>query len=791
MRNSLAVATAVAILCATTTTALPSMTSLASRQAQPVSPIADGLSYTIPPPPATGGSSALWQAAFETARGLVEQMTLEEKVKMATGQPGPCIGNTLAIPRLGIPALCMSDGPAGVRPALGVTQFPAGVTTAATWDRELFYNRSLAMGQEFRDQGVHIAFGPVTGGPLGRAVLNGRTFEGFAADPYAAGEASYYAVKGIQDAGVIATAKHFISYEQEGFSLRYGRANPGAPAGQLPYNSIIDDKTTHEMYLWPFADAVRAGVGAVMCSYNLVNGTHSCANSESINGLLKTELDYQGMVLSDYGSVWGTQAFAQGGLDISTPGDGLNGLFGKFFGNELLALVGNGTIDESRVQDQAIRVLTPYFALGQQDDPLPPPTQKVSTNYLIPSVNEYRNVQKGSTVDLVRRIGEEGAVLLKNTGGLPLQKPRRMLIVGEDAGYHRAAGDFGNGGPINTFSLGFGSGYAIPNNLIDPLAAISMRALQDQTTIESVLNNTNIPLISSLASQAEVALVFSEALTGQGTERRNLNLTRNGTEIILSTAARCSNTVVVLHLPGAANLEAFVDHPNITAILAPMLPGEQTGTSLVRLLYGDVNPSGKLPFTIGKSLSDYPPNTVVRDNVVRPTTEFTEKSLIDYRWFDAKNIEPRYEYGFGLSYSTFAYNKIRLNETAVKDNLSLQATAEKFVGQKEGESLYDVLLTVHAEVENSGKVFGCEVAQLYVEFPSVEGQPPRNMRGFDKVKHLEAGDKRTASFPIRRKDVSVWDTVLQMWRLPAEPQVVFHVGSSSRKLPLKLSYNLY
>jgi beta-glucosidase len=305
-----------------------------------------------------------------------------------------------------------------------------------------------------------------------------------------------------------------------------------------------------------------------------------------------------------HSAVWGTQAFAQGGLDISTPGDGLGGLFGKFFGNELLAFVANGTIDDSRVQDQAIRVLTPYFVLGRQDDPLPPPTQRVSTNYLIPSVNEYRNVQKGSTVDLIRRIGEEGAVLLKNTGGLPLQKPRRLLVVGEDAGYHRAAGDFGNGGPINTFSLGFGSGYAIPNNLIDPLAAISMRALQDQTTIETVLNNTNIPLIASLASQADVALVFSEALTGQGTERRDLNLTRNGTEIILATAAQCSNTVVVLHLPGAVNLEAFVDHPNITAILAPMLPGEQTGTSLVRLLYGDVNPSGKLPFTSQYRLYD-------------------------------------------------------------------------------------------------------------------------------------------------------------------------------------------
>lgn len=275
----------------------------------------------------------------------------------------------------------------------------------------------------------------------------------------------------------------------------------------------------------------------------------------------------------------------------------MGGLFGSFYGDQLLQLVQNGTIDETRVRDQAIRVLTPHFALGQSENPLPPPTQRVSLDYRVPSVNEYRNVQKGSTVDLIRRIGEEGAVLLKNTGGLPLKSPGRILIVGQDASAHRAAGDFGSAGPIGTFSLGFGSGYAIPNNLIDPLAAISMRALQDQSTIEAVLNNTDITLISSLASYAEVAIVFSEALTGQGTERTDLNLTRNGTDIILATAARCSNTVVVLHLPGAADLEAFADHPNITAILAPLLPGEQTGPSLVRLLYGDVNPSGKLPFT--------------------------------------------------------------------------------------------------------------------------------------------------------------------------------------------------
>jgi beta-glucosidase len=320
-------------------------------------------------------------------------------------------------------------------------------------------------------------------------------------------------------------------------------------------------------------------------------------------------------------------------------------------------LVQNGTIDEARVKDQAIRVLTPHYALGQSESPLPPPTQRVSADYRVPSVNLYRNVQKGSTIDLVRRIGEEGAILLKNIDeALPLDRPQRLLIVGEDAGYntlgYQSQGDFGSQGNPGTFSMGFGSGYAIPNNLIDPFAAISFRALQDQTTVDGVLNNTDLDLIRTRAAEAETTLVFAEALSGQGTERSNLNLTRNGTEVILAAASRCNNTIVILHIPGAANLESFADHPNITAILAPLLPGEQTGVSVAKLLYGDINPSGKLPFTskfrgrvllvgfpfdsitfsrlsVGKSLEDYPPNTIVRDNVTRPQTEFTEKSLID------------------------------------------------------------------------------------------------------------------------------------------------------------------
>lgn len=257
------------------------------------------------------------------------------------------------------------------------------------------------------------------------------------------------------------------------------------------------------------------------------------------------------------------------------------------------------------MSDQAIRVLTPYYALGQDITPLPSPA--VSSGSVNPANAPpaiFRNVQKPETVSLVRQIGEDGAILLKNTNkALPLRQPQQLLIVGEDAGPNPGGpgseGNFGsdNGNPRGTFSLGTGSGYALPNNLIDPLAAIKSRAALDGTSVSSILNNTNIAGITRLARDAETAIVFVDAITGQGNDRRDLELTRNGTAIIQATAAQCDNTIVVIHAGGSVNLEPFIENPNITAVVMALMPGEQTGPSIARLLYGDISPSGKLPFT--------------------------------------------------------------------------------------------------------------------------------------------------------------------------------------------------
>lgn len=293
-------------------------------------------------------------------------------------------------------------------------------------------------------------------------------------------------------------------------------------------------------------------------------------------------------------------------------------------------------------------------------------------------------------------------------------------VIGSDAGPnvlgYQACGPFGDGCPITnnngTFSLGLGSGYSQPLNLITPLTAIQERAAKDFSRVTQVLNNSAIEDIQSTASDADVALVFVSDFAVEGQDKETLELNDYGNEIIAAAAAYNNNTVVVMHISGPTIIEKWVNHPNVTAILAPLLPGEQTGPSVVSVLYGDVSPSGKLPFTIGKQESDYPPNTIVSTPVVAPEADFTEGLDIDYRWFDTKEIAPRYEFGFGLSYSSFEYSNAYIKDTFKPDDMSIQETHEKFQGQKEGESIYDTVATVYTDVKNVGDVTACEVAQL-------------------------------------------------------------------------------
>ncbi|KAJ7687352.1 putative beta-glucosidase [Mycena rosella] len=738
-------------------------------------------------PYANGGS---WVDGFAKAKAL----TIEEKVNITTGYTGKCVGFTGEVPRLNLTALCLQDGPVGVRPARRVSQFPAGITTAATWNRDLFAARATALGHN--DSSTIRRLGPVTGGPLGRAPTGGRNWEGFSPDSYLNGVVSYLSVKHAQEQGVVTCAKHYMAYEQETFRNAYAVLSdpsegfsPFPPLEQSPISSNFDDKTAHEVYLWPFAEAVRAGSGTIMCSYNELNQTHSCADNHGLNEMLKTELGFQGAVISDWGGTWDTESSAFGGLDVSMPGSAYDGLFGNFYGDELTALVKNGTVSEARLDDMVLRTLTPI--LHHQDlDTYPQPSFDVR-DLTIPTNNVRRDHYK-----IIRKIGEEAITLVKNNrtlgGGLPLPAPSRMgslAVIGEDASASpygaTSCGDTGTACLIEnngTMSCGGGSGWNYPPYTIDPLAAINAYVRIDGLDINQHLENWDLVAAATQASRSETALVFLNAYAQEGFDRHNLTSYSNGDELVKAVAAVNNNTIVVLHIPGPVIVEDWIDHVNVTAVIIAHLPGQESGNSLVSVVWGDVSPSGKLPYTVAKNESDWPPNTIISDPVLHPQANFTEKLLVDYKWFDAKNITPRWEFGFGMSYTTFKFGNLSIASTFKADNTSIQPTAESFVRSHadQGSSMYDILYTASVEVTNTGSVHGAEVAQLYISFPQSEDEPLYLLRGFDKL-DLAPGKGQTAKFELTRKDLSVWDVVGQRWEIP-QGTFTLSTGASSRDL---------
>ncbi|KAI6784988.1 uncharacterized protein J7T54_008082 [Emericellopsis cladophorae] len=753
-----------------------------------------------PSPNATGTGG--WEEAVAKARDFVSQLTLEEKADMVTGTPGPCVGNIVAIPRLGFKGLCLHDGPLAIRVADYASVFQAGVSAAATWDHDILYQRGLAMGEEFRAKGAHVALSPVAG-PLGRSAYSGRNWEGFSPDPYLTGVAMERTIQGIQDAGVQATPKHFIGNEQE--TMRNPTWSPNGTVTdviQEALSSNMDDRTMHELYLWPFANAIHAKAASVMCAYQRLNGSYACENSKALNGLLKTELGFQGYVMADWGATHSGVASIEGGLDMNMPGGlgpyGTNFKAGSFFGGNITLAVNNGTVPVDRIDDMIIRQMAPYYWLGQDAEDFPtvdPSSADLNTfsprstwlrefNLTGPGSRDVR----GNHAGLIRRHGAEATVLLKNeNSALPLKAPKSIAVFGNDAGdltegfYNQVDYEFG------TLIAGGGSGTGRATYIVSPLTAVNERAQQDGSLVQQWLNNT---LIASsdirdlwIPAVPDVCLVFLKTWAQEFTDRRHLSVDYDGDDVVESVAAHCNNTVVVTHSSGI-NTMPWADHPNVTAIVAAHYPGQESGHSLVDVLYGDVNPSGKLPYTIALDGADYnaPPTTIINTTGVYDWQSwFDEKLEIDYRYFDAHNISVRYPFGHGLSYTSFELGPI--SAECVVDSASVTSLPEQLPIQPGGNpALWQTLYTLSTPLKNTGGVPGAAVAQLYVTFPdsTPEGTPPRQLRGFDKLL-LAPGETGTASFDLMRRDLSYWDVDHQDWVIP-EGEFTISVGFSSRDL---------
>lgn len=571
--------------------------------------------------------------------------------------------------------------------------------------------------------------------------------------------------------------------------------------GMESLSSNIDDKTMHEFYLWPFQGSLRAGTGNIMCSYNRLNNSYGCANSKSLNGLLKTEIGFEGFVVSDWSAQHADVATALAGLDMTMPGGD------DFWGSKLVDAVKNGSVPESRLDDMATRIVASWYKMGQDED-FPTPGIGMASDLTKPrNVVDARNSTFRSTLF---DGAVEGHVLVKNTRNtLPLSNPKMLSIFGYSAKNPDHNGpslgssawvfgaqsfnydEFSNGffgsaavgnTPIafnGTLYSGGGSGATSQSLAVSPFEAIVHRAYEDGTALFWDFHNGN-PAVNPAS---DACLVIGNAYATEGADRPAAR--DDYTDgLIKHVAAQCNNTIVVFHNAGIRLVDQFVDHPNVTALIFAHLPGEASGKALVSLLYGESNPSGKLPYTVARNESDYavfgpdlPEAGIFRKF---PQSNFFEGVFVDYRHFDAKNITPRYEFGFGLGYTTFSYGNLSIEKVADANTDEYPTGETREGGQVD---LWDILVRVKTEVSNTGGRDGAEVAQLYVGIPD-EGAPVRQLRGFDKV-FVGAKGQKTVEFELMRRDLSVWDTVRQRWRLMKGGKYVLEVGGSSRDLPLK------
>ncbi|KAK4958851.1 hypothetical protein LTR10_003648 [Elasticomyces elasticus] len=782
--------------------------------------------YETSPPvyPSPNATGLGWEDAFQQASDFVGELTLEEKVRLVTGTPGPCVGNIGPIKRLGFNGLCLQDGPLAIREATFASVFPAGLSVAASWDKDLARQRGVDMALEFKGKGSHIALGPVAG-PLGRSGYGGRNWEGFSPDPYLTGELFGITIEGMESTGVQACAKHYIGNEQETQRNPSGGPNSaifGGPADAPSIEAVssnIDDRTMHEAYLWPFYNAVHSGVSSIMCSYNRINGSYGCQNSKTLNGLLKEELGFQGYVMSDWLAVHAGYPAAEAGLDMNMPGGiGFLESAPSFFGGNITTSVNNGSLPIERLDDMCRRIMTPYFRLGQ-DKNYPPIDASSGALNFFPTANYLYNFTYGpSNVDvrddhknIIREIGAAGSVLLKNVNNtLPLKTPSNVGVFGNDASDISVGLYFGGvpflsnsntGYDQGVLPVGGGSGTGRMTYVVAPLEAIKSKVFSynDKALVQYVTNNSEIvvngifgPLINP--TPPEVCLVFLKTWAGEGADRTSLQVDWDGNAVVEEVAASCPNTVVITNSAGLNTLP-WANNPNVTGIIAAHLQGQEVGNAIVDILWGAVNPSGKLPYTIALEEDDYAFADITNSTELLETTDqyawqsdFEERLLIDYRHFDFFNESVQYEFGFGLSYTTFSMGAASV--TRVGSGSITAAPGNNTIQPGGNPALWDVLYSVSVSVSNTGDIAGATVPQLYLGLPQPANEdytPVKVLRGFEKVM-LSPGESQTVTFDLTRRDISYWDTFSQQWIIGSSAIGVL-AGFSSRDIQATTTFS--
>ncbi|HTV41251.1 MAG TPA: glycoside hydrolase family 3 C-terminal domain-containing protein [Candidatus Sulfotelmatobacter sp.] len=665
---------------------------------------------------AVGGAQAQTNDFDARARELVGEMTLHEKITELHGIHDSVHQRYVPpIPRLGIPGFRIANGPAGVGPGdehqqLPATALPAPILLASSWDPGLAREYGVIIGSEAKALGDDLLEGPDIN--IARVPQNGRTFEAFGEDPYLVSRIAVAEIQGIQSQGEIANVKHYAANNQE--------------SHRFTSNGIISERTLREIYLPAFEASVKEGhVASVMSAYPKVNGQYCCQNDILQNQILKNEWGFQGFITSDFGAVHSTVPSAMAGLDLEMP-------TGKYFGDALESAVQDGKVPMSVIDDKLVRRFRTMMQYGLFDQ----------SGGMKP-IAEYDDGQESL------KIAEEGIVLLKNDDNLLPLNPNKLYNIALI-------------GPFATDAMtgGQGSSHVKPLYAVTPEAGIESRA--GSMARVQVDDGHDIRKAVALAASADVAIVMVGDRETEGKDHP-ITLSGNQDELVQAVAAANPHTVVVLKT-GSAVLMPWVDR--VPAIVEAWYPGEEDGNAVAAILFGDVNPSGKLPMTFPKELADLPANTEWQYPGVEDMVHYSEGIFVGYRHYDQDHIQPLFPFGYGLSYTTFGFNNLSVSPEKIKDGSKID-------------------LTVDFDVTNTGKRDGEEVAQLYVGLPSSTRlpQPPEQLKRFLKVS-LTPGETKHIHFELDDRALECWSDKRHKWVVVSGPYHIM-IGPSSRHLPLQ------
>lgn len=706
-----------------------------------------------PPPPPTDPD--------QRADLLLSQMTLDEKLQLVHGHltiqngvgPHNAAGWVVGIPHLGIPDLLYADGSNGVGDSVGpATALPSSMASAASWDLDEAYKYGEVIGKELSDYGLNVNFGGNVN-LTAREPRDGRTFETKGEDPTLAGKITAAHLKAIQDQYVIAGIKHFAMNDQE--------------TARTQANAVIDERSARESDLLAFEIALKdSNAQSVMCAYDLMNSDFACGNNHLLNDILKGDMAFPGFVLSDAFATPSSAAAAIAGLDQEQTGDYM--FDGIWTSESLKTAIQNGDMPVSRLNNMVHRILRAMYAAGIFDHP--------ALVQPIDAVGDAAISQKAE---------EQGAVLLKNAGAqLPLKAAniKSIAVIGS----HADVGVLSGGGSAQVFPIG-GAALTLPpacppytpppgglsclnaSEIFDPSSPLV--AIQSKAPAASVVfdDGTNPTTAAALAASSDVAVVFVSQWESEGMDLVDLTFPNNQDLLVSAVASGNPHTVVVLENGGPQLMPWLA---SVSAVLEAWYPGQKGGDAIANILFGVVNPSGKLPISFPASINDLPRPTIPIPNPPDSTAPFDVDYTIEgfnvgYKWFDAMGVKPLFPFGFGLSYTTFSLSNLQLTPNA-------QVT-----------SGFQVIFNL----QNTGGVSGAEVAQVYLGFPAGTGEPPKRLVGWKKVP-LQVGEQQQVTISVNAQDsshpLSLWSTTSNGWITPNGDYTVY-VGNSSAASDLAIA----